>query len=177
MTIALGSDHGGFATKEAIKRHLVSKGVAFTDCGCSTAESADYPVFGEAVAAAVETGAAERGILVCTTGIGMSITANRFPHVRAALCHTPDLARISRNHNDANVLVLGAVQQPPEAVPAIVDAWLSADFPGEARHARRVGGLTNAGNRLVEVAHLQDEDPEVYRAILEHKRQDRKSVV
>ena len=90
MTIALGSDHGGFATKEAIKRHLVSKGVAFTDCGCSTAESADYPVFGEAVAAAVETGAAERGILVCTTGIGMSITANRFPHVRAALCHTPD---------------------------------------------------------------------------------------
>ena len=176
MTIALGSDHGGFATKEAIKRHLVSKGVAFTDCGCSTAESADYPVFGEAVAAAVETGAAERGILVCTTGIGMSITANRFPHVRAALCHTPDLARISRNHNDANVLVLGAVQQPPEAVPAIVDAWLSAGFPGEARHARRVGGLTNAGNRLVEVAHLQDEDPEVYRAILEHKRQEEETI-
>ena len=176
MTIALGSDHGGFATKEAIKRHLVSKGVAFTDCGCSTAESADYPVFGEAVAAAVETGAAERGILVCTTGIGMSITANRFPHVRAALCHTPDLARISRNHNDANVLVLGAVQQPPEAVPAIVDAWLGADFAGEGRHARRVGGLTNAGNRLVEVAHLQDEDPDVYRAILSHKEQEEETV-
>ena len=152
MTIALGSDHGGFATKEAVKRHLASKGIAFTDFGCFSEAASDYPAFGEAVAAAVETGKTDRGVLVCTTGIGMSIAANRFPHVRAALCDTADLARISRKHNDANVLVLGATRQNPADVPAIVDAWLGADFPGEARHVRRVGGLGAAGNRVVEIA-------------------------
>ncbi|MGI5868194.1 MAG: ribose 5-phosphate isomerase B [Kiritimatiellia bacterium] len=176
MTIALGSDHGGFATKEAIKRHLVSKGVAFTDMGCPSADSVDYPDFGEAVATAVETGQAARGILVCTTGIGMGIAANRFPHVRAALCHTPELARLSRNHNNSNVLVFGAVQQPVETACAIVDAWLDADFPGEARHVRRVDKLTNVGNRLLEVAHLRDEDPEVYQAVLAHKEQEEETI-
>ena len=176
MNIALGSDHGGLSTKEALKQILTAKGIEFTDLGCFTKESCDYPVFGASVAAAVEMGQNDRGILVCTTGIGMSISANRFPHVRAALCTSPDAARLSRSHNDSNILVLGEQTQSTQNAVAIVEAWLGSEFSGEARHARRIAELTAIGNRITEVSHLQDEDREVYTAIMEHKDQEESTI-
>ena len=176
MTITLGSDHGGFLIKESIKKVLTEKGIEFNDMGCASTASCDYPDYGEAVAGAIETGKACRGILICTTGIGMSIVANRFPHVRAALCANPSLAKMSREHNDANVLVLAGATVTPDEAAKIVTTWLDTPFSGEARHARRVKELTNAGNRIVEIAHLQDEDPEVYSAILEHKQQEEETI-
>ena len=176
MTIALGSDHGGFATKEAIKKLLTEKGVDFTDFGCGSTASCDYNNFGEAVATAIETGAFSCGILVCTTGIGMSIVSNRFPHVRAALCDTASSAKSSREHNNANVLVIGEKRQPAADVKSIVETWLNTPASTEERHVRRVNGLTGAGNRVTEISTLRDEDAEVYHAILEHKDQEESTI-
>ena len=175
-TLALGSDHGGYAIKEAVKRVLEEKGIAFNDFGCMDTESVDYNDYGEAVATAVETGQAERGILVCTTGIGMSIVANRFPHVRAALCENSDLARSSREHNDANILVLAGGHVTPEDAAKIATTWLDTPFPNVDRHARRVKGLTSAGNHVTEIAHLKDDDPVVYNAILAHSEQEKETI-
>lgn len=140
MRIALGADHRGFALKERLKRRLVEAGHKVEDFGPDSAESCDYPDFACRVARAVARGRARRGILICSTGIGMSIAANRVPRVRAALCHTPDLAERSRRHNRANVLCLGAdVITGPTAL-RIVRRWLAAEFEG-GRHRRRVGKL------------------------------------
>jgi glycine hydroxymethyltransferase len=177
MKIAIGSDHAGFAAKESLKSLLSARaGVSVEDAGCFSAESCDYPDFGEKVAAAVETGAADRGILVCTTGAGMTIAANRFPHVRAALAETPEEAATIRDHNNANVLVLAAGKTPADRIPAIVDAFLAGPDPTEERHMRRVGELSREGNRLLEVAHLKDADPEIWRAILDHAEQERSCI-
>ena len=177
MKIALGSDHAGFAVKESLKSLLSAReGVALEDAGCASAESCDYPVFGEKVAAAVETGAADRGILVCTTGAGMTIAANRFPHVRAALAEPPEEAATIRDHNNANVLVLAAGKTPADAIPAIVEAFLAGPDPTAERHLRRVAQLSREGNRLLEVAHLRDADPEIWRAILDHAEQERSCI-
>ena len=177
MKIALGSDHAGFAVKESLKSLLSAReGVALEDAGCASAESCDYPVFGEKVAAAVETGAADRGILVCTTGAGMTIAANRFPHVRAALAETPEEAATIRDHNNANVLVLAAGKTPADRIPAIVEAFLAGPDPTAERHLRRVAQLSREGNRLLEVAHLRDADPEIWRAILDHAEQERSCI-
>jgi glycine hydroxymethyltransferase len=177
MKIAIGSDHAGFAAKESLKSLLSAReGVALEDAGCASAESCDYPDFAEKVAAAVETGAADRGILVCTTGAGMTIAANRFPHVRAALAETPEEAATIRDHNNANVLVLAAGKTPADRIPAIVDAFLAGPDPTEERHMRRVGELSREGNRLLEVAHLKDADPEIWRAILDHAEQERSCI-
>ena len=177
MKIALGSDHAGFAVKESLKSILSAReGVALEDAGCASAESCDYPDFGEKVAAAVETGAVDRGILVCTTGAGMTIAANRFPHVRAALAESPEEAATIRDHNGANVLVLAAGKTPAAAIPAIVEAFLAGPDPTAERHVRRVAKLSREGNRLLEVAHLQDADPEVWRAVLDHAEQERSCI-
>lgn len=176
MTLALGSDHGGFTLKEAIKQHLTSQGIEVKDLGCFSTDATDYPLIAEQVAEAVELGQAKQGILICTTGIGMSICANRFPHVRAALCSTQETATRSRTHNDANVLVLGATQQPSESVMPLIDAWLTTEFNGETRHARRIQQLRSVGNRITEIATLQDEDPEVFQAILSHKEQEEDTI-
>ncbi|MCL1909448.1 MAG: ribose 5-phosphate isomerase B [Kiritimatiellaeota bacterium] len=176
MTIAIGSDHGGFAIKEAAKKYLTSRaGIEIADKGCASAESCDYPDFAEKVAEAVDTGAACRGILVCTTGIGMSIAANRYPNVRAARCVNAEEAKIARSHNKANVITLSGKLAESEAA-AIITAWLDTPFSGEERHARRVAKLTGAGNRVTEISHLRGADPDVHAAILAHKAQEEQTV-
>ncbi len=137
MKIAIGSDHAGFPLKERIKEFLVEKGHEVIDFGTTSRESTHYPLFAKDVSLAVQSGEAERGILVCGTGIGMSITANKFRGVRAALCCNEYMARMSRLHNDANVLCLGDRVLGEDLALAIVDVWLETPFEG-GRHAKRV---------------------------------------
>ncbi len=136
--IAIGSDHGGFILKEAVKAYLVEQGHEVKDLGCYTHESVDYPVYGKAVGRAVADGECEKGIVICTTGIGISMAANKIKGVRCALCSDPYSARLTREHNDANVLALGAGVVGPLLALEIVDAFLNTEFSGAERHARRV---------------------------------------
>ena len=135
--ISLASDHGGFALKEHVKKYLEAKGLEVKDCGCYSPESCDYPVFGRAAAEAVGSGECEKGIVICTTGIGISITANKVKGVRCALCSEPFSAEMTRRHNDANMLAMGAGMIGPNMAERIVDVFLSTEFEG-GRHARRV---------------------------------------
>ncbi len=137
MTIAIGSDHAGYTLKERIKEFLLDKGYEVIDLGASSEESTHYPLFAREVALAVQEARAERGILVCGTGIGMSITANKFRGVRAALCLNEYMARMSRLHNDANVLCLGGRVLGEDLALSIVEVWLETPFEG-GRHSRRV---------------------------------------
>lgn len=137
MKIALGADHAGFPLKEKIKEFLLSKGYEVIDMGTHSTESVHYPDFAKKVALAVQRGEADRGILVCGTGIGMSITANKFKGIRAALCTNEYMARMSRRHNDANVLCLGERVLGVELALSIVEAWLEEEFEG-GRHEVRV---------------------------------------
>ncbi len=138
MKIAIGSDHGGFDLKELIKEHLIEEGFEMLDMGCYEKKSCDYPVQGHAVAKAVAAGEADRGIVICTTGIGISIAANKVPGIRAALCTNELMAKMTRLHNDANVLALGANITGPGLSIAIADTFLSEDFSGVDRHQRRI---------------------------------------
>ncbi len=177
MKIVLASDHAGFAVKESIKKILAGRpGVEVEDKGCDSPASCDYPVFAERAARDLESGAADFAVLVCTTGAGMTIAANRFPHVRAAVAVTPEDARTIRDHNGANALVIAAEKTPMPEVPAVLDAFLSAPDPSAERHVRRVASLSREGNRMLEVAHLRDEDPDVWRAILGHAEQERSCI-
>ncbi len=137
MRISLGSDHGGYELKEAIKKYLMSQGHDVEDAGCGGLDSVDYPDHGAPAARAVATGGCERGILICRSGIGMSIVGNKIAGVRAALCLDEEMAELSRRHNDANVLVLSGDRTPPQRAYRIVDVWLDAAFEG-GRHGRRV---------------------------------------
>lgn len=137
MTIALGSDHGGFALKEHVKQFLEGKGYAVKDCGCHSTQSVDYPVYGRAAAEAVAAGACEYGVVVCTTGIGISISANKVRGVRCALCAEPLSAEMTRRHNDANMLALGGGMIGPNMADRIVETFLTTPFEG-GRHQRRV---------------------------------------
>jgi ribose 5-phosphate isomerase B len=137
MKIAIGCDHGGLSLKNEIMALLAELGHQADDQGCRTAESADYPVFAEAVCQRVADGQCELGILICGTGIGMSMAANRRPRIRAALCHELFTARMSREHNDANVLCLGARVVGPGLALEIVRTWLATPFAG-GRHQRRL---------------------------------------
>ena len=138
MRIALGSDHGGFALKEKIKAHLEEQGYEIEDVGCYGTESCDYPRFGREAAESVASGDCERGIVVCTTGIGISMTANKVKGIRCALCHDSWSAEMTRRHNDANMLALGGGVVGYNMAERIVDVFLTTDFEG-GRHARRVG--------------------------------------
>lgn len=140
MKISLGCDHGGYALKEHIRVYLEQKGYEVVDCGTYSTDSCDYPVFGEAAARKVACGACERGIVICTTGIGISIAANKVRGVRCALCHEPLSAEMTRRHNDANMLAMGAGVIGKNMAERIVDVFLSTEFEG-GRHARRVGLL------------------------------------
>jgi len=140
MRIALGSDHRGFALKEKLKAKLILAGYSVADFGTDSPEAADYPDFACRVAKAVTGRRAERGVLICGTGIGMSIAANRVRGVRAALCDTPRLARMSRRHNNANVLCIGSEVLTQKQALRILDAWLGERFEG-GRHTRRVRKL------------------------------------
>jgi len=141
--VILGSDHAGFELKEKVKRTLERVGVPFEDVGTHSAESVDYPDFAHRVAEAVEGGRYRRGILVCGTGIGVSIAANRHPGVRAAVAYDEETARLSRAHNDANVLALGGRTIAPALADRIVEVWLTTPFAG-GRHARRVARIERA---------------------------------
>ena len=137
MKIAVGCDHGGIALKEEIVAAVKELGHEVEDQGCFAAESVDYPTFAKSVCAQVQSGRCERGILVCGTGIGMSMVANRFDGIRAALCHELYTARMSREHNDANVLCLGARVIGPGLAVEIVRTWLTTEFAG-GRHLKRI---------------------------------------
>ncbi len=137
MQIALGADHAGFHLKERVKEALVAMEHGVRDVGCASAEPADYPDFAEKVGALVAGGAVERGILICGTGLGMAMAANKVRGIRAAPARTLEEARLSREHNDANVLTLGARSTPPADALAIVQAWLGTRFEG-GRHQRRI---------------------------------------
>ena len=133
----LGSDHGGLQLKEAIAAFLRERGIAFTDCGTYDEASVDYPDFAEQVAGSISRGEAESGILFCGTGIGISIAANKFPGIRAALATDPFMAQMAKEHNNANILVLGGRTTSPEKGREIVAAWLDAEFAG-GRHQGRL---------------------------------------
>ncbi len=136
--IAVGSDHGGFDLKQKVLAHLDAQGIAYKDMGCYAKESCDYPVFGHAVAKAVASGECEKGIVICTTGIGISITANKTPGIRCALCSDSLSAKMTRLHNDANVLAMGAGIVGDNLAIDIVDQFLGTAFSGDERHQRRV---------------------------------------
>ncbi len=136
-TIAVGSDHGGVELKDCLLAVLRAKDLTVEDCGTRSAESLDYPDFGGTVSLRVSRGDARRGILICTSGIGMSITANKFPRVRAALVHDLEGARSSREHNDANILVLSGAKLEKSLAEEIMEIWLETPFAG-GRHERRL---------------------------------------
>lgn len=140
VKIAIASDHAGVGLKDKIVQFLRELGQPVSDFGTHSRDSVDYPDYGIQVAQAVSGGKSERGILLCSTGIGMSIVANKFPGVRAALCHDPLTAEVSRLHNDANILVLGERVLKEETALEIVRVWLTTGFEG-GRHARRVAKI------------------------------------
>ncbi|MCR4763603.1 MAG: ribose 5-phosphate isomerase B [Lachnospiraceae bacterium] len=144
MTIALASDHGGFELKEAIKAHLEARGETVRDFGTHEKTSCDYPDFGLAAARAVADHSCDRGILVCTTGIGISIAANKIPGIRCALLHETTSARLTREHNDANMIALGGGFTGPLLAFEIVDVFLDTPFSGEEKHVRRINKITEA---------------------------------
>lgn len=147
MKIVLGCDHGGWELKEAIAGVLKSLGMEVIDVGTQNEESVDYPDFASEVAGRVSTGEAERGVAVCGTGIGMSIVANKYPGVRAALCHDSFTARMSRLHNDANVLVLGGRVTGREVALELLKQWLATPFEG-GRHKRRVDKISDIEKKV-----------------------------
>jgi len=140
MRIALGSDHAGVALKEEVKRLLDQRGETYTDFGTNNTDSVDYPDYAARVSREVAAGQFDRGILVCGSGIGMAMTANKFPGIRAAAATDVTLARLSREHNNANVLTLGERTTPPDMARRIVDAFLDTPFAG-GRHERRVSKI------------------------------------
>jgi ribose 5-phosphate isomerase B len=140
-TIAIAADHAGYPLKELLKPELEARSFKVRDLGTHSEESVDYPDFGQAVGEAVAGGDAARGVIICGTGIGISIAANRIAGVRAALCHDATTARLAREHNDANVLAMGARLLGPEVAMDCLRAFLDTDFPGGERHERRVGKL------------------------------------
>ncbi len=137
MVIAIGSDHAGFDLKKMIIGQLQAAGYTVSDHGTNSKAAVDYPEFAHAVGKAVASGDAEKGIVICGTGIGMSIAANKVPGIRAALCPTTEHAKLSRAHNDANVLALGARLTSPDDIRAIIEVWLYTTFEGH-RHQRRI---------------------------------------
>ena len=140
MKIALASDHAGFSTKEELKPLLTQLGIEFTDLGTTSEESVDYPDYAKKVGEQVARGEVDQGVLVCGSGTGMAITANKVPGVRAAVAWSEEIARLARQHNDANVLAIGARTTPEGEIPKIVRVWFETAFEG-GRHADRVNKI------------------------------------
>ncbi len=136
--IALGCDHGGFELMQEVKKHLRERGMEYRDFGTDSTASCDYPVYAKAVAKAVLSGECEKGILICGTGIGISITANKFKGIRCALCHDCFSAEATRQHNDANILAMGGRIIGPGHALKVVDTFLDTPFSNEERHKRRI---------------------------------------
>ncbi len=137
--IALGCDHGGFELKQEIMRFLEEKKISYRDCGTYTKDSCDYPEYARKVAEQIRSGECEKGILICGTGIGISIAANKVKGIRAALCHDCFSAEATRLHNDANILCMGGRVVGPGLALKIVDVFLNTPFSGDERHIRRIG--------------------------------------
>lgn len=136
--IALGNDHGGYALKQEVIKYLEAQGIEYKDYGCCSEASCDYPVYAREVAEAVAAGTCEKGILICGTGIGMSIAANKVPGIRAAVCHDCFSAQATREHNNANILAMGARVIGPGLAVKIVDIFLNTAFSEDERHIRRI---------------------------------------
>ena len=136
--IALGCDHGGYELMQEVKKHLEERGLEYKDFGCNGPESVDHPDYGKKVAEAIANGECENGILICGTGIGISITANKFKGIRAALCTDCFTAEATRLHNDANILAMGGRVVGPGLALKIVDTFLDTPFSGDERHIRRI---------------------------------------
>ncbi len=147
MKLCIGADHAGFELKETIRGHLAAQGLLVEDCGTSSPEPVDYPDIGAKVGREISAGRCDQGILICGAGIGMAMVANKFPGVRAGVAPDVYSAKMSRAHNDANVLVLAARIVDADAAKEIVDAWLSTEFEG-GRHARRVRKISEIEENL-----------------------------
>lgn len=147
MRIIIGSDHAGFALKETVKSYLSSAGYRVFDAGTHREESVDYPDYGVLAAERVSSGEFEKGILICGSGVGMTIVANKFPGIRAALCLDEETAGLSRQHNDSNILVLAGRKTEPAAAERIVKAWLETPFEG-GRHQKRLDKIRQIEQRL-----------------------------
>ena len=141
MKISMGCDHGAYDLKEAMKSFLTEKGYEVVDCGCYSKESCDYPEFARAAAEKVASGECEKGMVMCTTGIGVSITANKVKGIRCALCFNEYMGEMTRLHNDSNVLALGAGVVSEEEAKKIALKFLETDFSGEERHMRRIAKI------------------------------------
>ncbi|HOW98009.1 MAG TPA: ribose 5-phosphate isomerase B [Kiritimatiellia bacterium] len=176
MKIAIGSDHAGFELKEALKKLLAERNIRAEDVGAPSAESVDYPDYAAAVARRVSEGSVDQGILVCATGVGMSITANKFPGARAALCFTPAMARLARVHNNANILVLGGSLLKPADAASMLDAWLSAEFEVGSRHERRVRKMAAIEALQSDPVAVNAVDPELYAALRKEARRQRENL-
>ena len=144
MKVALASDHAGYSEKERLKSLLLDLGLEVDDLGTGSEDSVDYPDYARKVAERVAEGRADQGVLVCGSGTGMAITANKVAGVRAAVAWSEETARLARQHNDANVMAIGARTTPPEQIPGIVRAWFDAEFEG-GRHAERVAKIESGG--------------------------------
>ncbi len=140
MKIALASDHGGYVLKETVKKHLEDRGIEVLDLGTHSEESVDYPVYGRLCGETVAKGEADMGVVCCGTGIGISIAANKVKGIRCGLCTSVEMAHLTKQHNNANILALGGRTTAPELALAIVDEWLDTEFEG-GRHQRRVDML------------------------------------
>nr|WP_217936370.1 ribose 5-phosphate isomerase B [Enterocloster clostridioformis] len=139
--IALGSDHGGYELKEEIKKYLEKENIAYKDLGCESKEATDYPIYAKRVAQAVQAGEADKGILICGTGIGISITANKFKGIRCALCSDCFSAEATRLHNNANILALGGRVTGVGLALKIVDTFLNTSFSEDERHVKRIAQM------------------------------------
>jgi RpiB/LacA/LacB family sugar-phosphate isomerase len=175
MRVAVGCDHGGWKLKQQVLAWLRERGIEAVDVGPATEEPVDYPDFAAGVARRVERGEVEQGIVICTTGIGVSITANKFPGIRAALCLSPHMAEMARRHNDANVLALGGQTTDASTLPALLEAWFSSQFEG-GRHERRVNKIGAIEAEESELAAVTRMDPEVADAIRAEWRRQRENL-
>ena len=144
--IALGCDHGGYELLQEVKSHLDERGLEYKDFGTYSTDSVDYPDYASKVARAVQSGECERGIIICGTGIGVSIVANKFKGIRAALCGDCFSAEATRQHNDANILTMGARVTGPGLALKIVDTFLDTPFSGDERHVRRIAKIAQIEN-------------------------------
>lgn len=176
MKIAIGADHGGVELKAKFIEKLKSIGHTVTDCGTDSAESCDYPDFGAKVAGMVSQAEADQGILICNTGIGMSITANKFPRVRAAVCTTPEMAKLTRIHNYSNVLCLGARNVDDDASVVILDAWLANEPETGGRHERRVNKVKAFGKSASDAIAVYESDPEMYKILREENVRQKNNI-
>ncbi len=176
MKIALGSDHRGVELKAALRESLVTRGITAEDCGPADGTSVDYPDYARQVSTLVSKGITDSGILICGSGLGMSMAANKISRVRAALCLTPQMAKMARAHNNANVLVLSADASPEAEALEILDAWLSGSFEGVLRHKRRIQKMHACESSSIDPLMIYDNDPEVYAAIEGEAQRQRRHV-